>query len=100
MLNYGDKSKFENTAWFGLSRNLILTVALIIIVVSLAFVNQRDWSGVFILIFGIPISVILSGIYNGIVLMRNQCPLAARINRVLAIASFVLCGSCTLMLLR
>jgi uncharacterized RDD family membrane protein YckC len=93
MFGYGDKSKFQDTYAYGILRNLGISLLLILLIlVGAILVNQLE--GIFILILGIPVSVILSGLYNGFILGKNGCPRAAKLNFLLAIAAFLLCGTC------
>ena len=52
----------------------------------------------FLIFIGMPCAMVISGLYNGIVLLKNKCPFAAKINFIMAIIAFVILGTCLAML--
>ena len=84
------KNNPEDTLLLGVIRNISLGIITVIIqyffiFTVFLFITEKNkvWS-IFFYIFALPLSFIVSGIYNGIILMKSSCPKAAKINLVIA----------------
>ncbi|MCP4130012.1 MAG: hypothetical protein GY754_03240 [bacterium] len=87
----------------GIIQNLVLAGALYISGLISAYILFEIFSipGMlpFWILETIPLSFTVSGIINGIYFNRRSCPKAAKANLVIAIVTFVIGGSCMLMVL-
>jgi hypothetical protein len=96
---FGNKKQFVNDISFGIQRHFALAFVLFAFIFVIGLITGKGYGGIFVIIYGIPASIVISGIYNGFVLTHNQCPEASKVNWILALTAFIISGTCTFIMI-
>ncbi len=93
--------EFKDTVGVGFFWNFTLTVILFFAMMLFSIMSggvDESFVWLILLCLGLPGTIILAGVISGSILTFRECPIAARVNWMLAIAVFAIMGGCMLMI--